>query len=427
MKRTIQIIILCLFIVNLANSYAVPENEYDYAGVFDRVIRSKFDIQTNRRLDLYGVNPYNVYKVVQEGNFIFLIGDENGVFMKAEGIHYYKAPSNPEFEECLRLVARMYQKDVEIPYTFPVVIQFQNCGGVAFYTGGGSQTKGIQEGKPSTWAGMIIDVDIKKNENVHYTLKEGESYRGLYLAEVIAHEIFHCVFWNEWQREYRVYPYSWVSDEHYEYEPGHYRDYSDDLGLVTHFYCGANAMLANAGKPIQIYTGHFSNAFSNTDDKFFAFSDRVHKAVNHLGKISLGIMKDVGFKLKPGVDIRCDKYTGYLFDETEQIWAHVSLGDTLKTVEKWFDNGEWFYTWKEYSSATSNETIKNDNHLDIRAGNGKILIWNNGKRSEIYIYSIWGTLIDRQDIGTGSTEIEIGSPGIYIVKSGNYSKKVLCL
>ena len=53
-------------------------------------------------------------------------------------------------------------------------------------------------------------------------------------------------------------------------------------------------------------------------------------------------MKDVGFKLKPGVDIRCDKYTGYLFDETEQIWAHVSLGDTLKTVEKWFDNGEWF-------------------------------------------------------------------------------------
>ena len=53
MKRTIQIIILCLFIVNIANSYAVPENEYDYAGVFDRVIRSKFDIQTNRRLDLF--------------------------------------------------------------------------------------------------------------------------------------------------------------------------------------------------------------------------------------------------------------------------------------------------------------------------------------------------------------------------------------
>lgn len=426
MKRTIQIIILCLFIVNIANSYAVPENEYDYAGVFDRVIRSKFDIQTNRRLDLYGVNPYNIYKVVQEGNFIFFIGDENGVFMKSKDKdRFYKAPNDPRFEECLRLVARMYQKDVEIPYTFPVFIQFKNCGGIAYCYSG--RLNGVQEGKPSTWAGMVIDVDIKKNENVHYTLKEGESYRGLYLAEVIAHEIFHSVFWNEWQREYRVYPYSWVSDEHYEYEPGHYRDYSDDLGLVTHFYCGANAMLANAGKPIQIYTGHFSNAFSNTDDKFFAFSDRVNKAVNHLGKISLGIMKDVGFKLKPGVDIRCDKYTGYLFDETEQIWAHVSLGDTLKTVEKWFDNGEWFYTWKEYSSVTSNETIKNDNHLDIRAGNGKILIWNNGKRSEIYIYSIWGTLIDRQDIGTGSTEIEIGSPGIYIVKSGNYSKKVLCL
>lgn len=160
MKRTIQIIILCLFIVNIANSYAVPENEYDYAGVFDRVIRSKFDIQTNRRLDLFGVNPYNVYKVVQEGNFIFLIGDENGVFMKAEGIHYYKAPSNPEFEECLRLVARMYQKDVEIPYTFPVVIQFQNCGGTAYCYSG--RLNGVQEGKPSTWAGMVIDVNIKK-------------------------------------------------------------------------------------------------------------------------------------------------------------------------------------------------------------------------------------------------------------------------
>ena len=427
MKQTIQIILLCLFITNIANSHATSEHEYDYADVFDRVIRSKFNIQTNRRLDLYGVNPYNVYKVVQEGNFIFLIGDENGVFMKAEGIRYYKAPSNPEFEECLRLVARMYQKDVEIPYTFPVVIQFQNCKGVASFTTEGLE--GVQDGKSSTWAGMMINVDIEKDWNVHYTLKEGESYReeDLYLTEVIAHEIFHSVFWNAGERKYQVYPYSWVSDDIYEYAPGHYRDYSDDLGLVTHFYCGANAMLANDGKPIQIYAGHFSNAFSNTDDKFFAFNERVHKAVNHLGKISLGIMKDVGFKLKSGVDIRCNKYTGYLFDETEQIWAHVSLGDTLKTVEKWFDNGKWSYTWKEYSSSTSNETIKNDNHLDIRTGNGKILIWNNGKQSEIYIYSIWGTLVDRQDIATGSTEIEIGSPGIYIVKSGNYSKKVLCL
>lgn len=82
MKRTVQIIFLCLFIVNIANSHAGPQHGYDYTDVFDRVIRSKFDIQTNRRLDLHGVNPYNVYKVVQEGNFIFFIGDENGVFMK---------------------------------------------------------------------------------------------------------------------------------------------------------------------------------------------------------------------------------------------------------------------------------------------------------------------------------------------------------
>ena len=146
MKRTIQIIILCLFIVNIANSYAVPENEYDYAGVFDRVIRSKFDIQTNRRLDLYGVNPYNIYKVVQEGNFIFFIGDENGVFMKSKDKdRFYKAPNDPRFEECLRLVARMYQKDVEIPYTFPVFIQFKNCGGIAYCYSG--RLNGVQEGK----------------------------------------------------------------------------------------------------------------------------------------------------------------------------------------------------------------------------------------------------------------------------------------
>lgn len=422
-KKVIAIIILCLLVVSNVNSQVLPP-DYDYADVFDRVIRSRFDIQTNRRLDLKGLNPYNVYKVVQEGNFIFFIGDENGVFAKQEDKdRYYRAPENPKFEECLRLVARMYQKDVEIPYTFPVFINYKNCGGTAYCYSG--RLKGVQEGKSSTWAGLIIDVDIEKNENVHYTLEDGELYEGLYLAEVIAHEIFHSVFWNE--RDHKVYPYSWISDEPYEYKPGYYRYPSDDLGLVTHFYSGENAMMANGGQPIQLYVGHFSNAFWKTDDKFYAYNWRDNRAVNHLGKVSLGIMKDVGFKLKPGVDIRCDKYTGYLFDDTEQIWAQVLEGDTLYVLEdKIFDNGQYYPIWKSYSDYTSNEIVMNNKYLDVRVKDRNILIVNNGPETEVFVYDLSGRLVDRKIVNTGNMEIRVGLPGIYIVKSKNYSKKFFC-
>lgn len=408
-----------LFYVHVANA--------QYKDVFDRVVKSRFDIKTNRRLDIDEINPYNIYKVVQEGNFIFFIGDENGIYKKLDDKdRFYRAPDDPRFEECLKLVARIYQKDVEFPYTVPIFINYKNCGGVAFCYSG--RFNGVQEGKTSTWAGLTIDIDIEKNFNVHYTLKDGESYDGVYLAEVIVHEIFHSVFWNEHKREYRVYPYSWVSDETYEYEPNYYRFYSDDLNLVTHFYCGRNAMLANAGKPIQIYTGHFSNAFEYTDDKFYAFSKRKNIAVNHLGKVSLGIMKDVGFELKPGVDIKCDKFTGYLFDETEQIWAQVSMGDTLKILEeKWFENGTYYTVWSEYSKPTSNEPVEYNHHLDVRAERGKILISNNGPQVEVYIYNIYGSLVDRKSINTGNIEVQIKTPGIYIVKSRNYSRKIVCL
>ena len=396
-----------------------------YKDVFDRVIRSRFNIQTNRRLDIDEVNPYNVYKVVQEGNFIFFIGDENGVFKKQDDKDiYYKAPDDPRFEECLRLVAEIYQKDVEFPYTVPIFINYKNCGGVAYCYSG--RLKGVQEGESSTWAGLIIDIDIEKNYNVHYVLNEGESYDGLYLAEVIAHEIFHSVFWNAGDPEYKIYPYSWVSDGTYEYEPNRYKRYSDDLELVSDFYCGKNAMLANAGKPIQLYAGHFTNAFEYTDDKFFAFNHRKSIAVNHLGKISLGIMKDVGFLLKAGVDIKCDKFTGYLFDDTEQVWAHVSMGDTLFVLEdKWLEDGKYHTVWCQYS--TSNERINNNNHLDVHTEKNKIVISNNGPEMTVYIYNMHGNMVDQKNVNTGNIEIQVKSPGVYIVKSDNYSKKVLCL
>lgn len=393
-----------------------------YKDIFDSVVKSRFNIKTNRRLDIDEINPYNIYKVVQEGNFIFFIGDENGIFEKQHDKDiFYRAPEDFKFEECLRIVAQTYQRDVEFPYTVPIFINYMNCGGVAAcYTG---HFSGVQNGKTSTWAGLIIDINIDKKYKVHYTLKDGEyyEYNELYLSEVLTHEIFHCIFqwsWNEKRKDWAS-PYSWVSNMSYKS--------SDDLDFVTHFYCGKNAILANAGKFVQVYRNHFSNAFEYTDDKFFAFNRRKNIAVNHLGKVSLGIMKDIGFKLKAGVNIECDKFTGYLFDETEQIWAQVSMGDTLMILEdKWFENGKYHAIWNEYIP-TSNEFIKNNYHIDVRAERSKILISNKGSQVDVCIYNIWGKMVDRTSLNTGYTEIEIGSPGIYIVKSGNYSKKVLCL
>ena len=314
-----QKIFLCVIAVLLA----YPTNA-QYQDVFDQVIRSKFNIQTNRRLDLDELNPYNVERVIQEGQFLFLIGNEKGIWTNNDvnpdvpNFEYVGVPKDPRFEQCLRLVAQIYQKDVIIPYTIPVIIQHvKGTNTIAGAVSG--RLDGAEKGNPSAFAGMDINWNIY-NDNIHYVLEEGTSYEGLYLTEIIAHEIFHCFFYNVLP-SHKAYPYSWTKDGSEEYEEGRYRPYADDLGLVSFFYTGENAKKANGGQLIQGYGDHFSNAFQETDDKFFTVNYRINKVINHLGPVSLGIMKDAGFELKEGVSFERDEFTGYLFDENEQAYG----------------------------------------------------------------------------------------------------------
>lgn len=408
-----------IFLCVIAVFWAYPTNA-QYQDVFDQVIRSKFDIQTNRRLDLDELNPYNVERVIQEGQFLFLIGNEKGVFTNYPDDEYMNAPDDPRFEQCLRLVAKLYQKDVIYPYTIPVVIQYHKLSGA----NGGCWTRldGIINGESSSWAGVSINSNIYNIADVHYILDEGVKYSGLYLAEIVAHEIFHC-FFHLVLFEHKCYPYSWTSDDSEEYEEGHYRPCADNLGLVSFFYNGENAMKANGGQFIQGYGDHYSNAFQETDDKFYTVSYREQKAINHLGPVSLGIMKDAGFELKEGVSFERDEFTGYLFDENEQAYGWVSMGDTI-----YFDPEDVSYGLGPVrpNYPLNNEEIEVKENFNLHAKEGVLYIENYDAIDPIIVCDIAGHVITNKKFPIGTNTVPVKETGVYIVKKGGYSQKIFC-
>lgn len=413
MKQKILLLITLCF-----SSYMVNAQ---YKDVFDRVIRSKFEIQTNRKLDIDEVNPYNITKVVQEGSFLFLIGNNDGVWMNyPDKLEYMDAPDDPRFEQCLRSVARIFQKDVIFSYTIPIIVQHAKYrSGTAWcWTG---RFKGVEKGNTSTWAGVDINWNIY-NSGIHYVLEEGEIYSGLYLTEIIAHEIFHSFFdnviWN-----HKVYPYLWTSDNIEEYEDGRFRPCADELGLVSFFYNGKNAMKANGGQLIQGYGNHYSNAFQETDDKFFTVSYRISKAVNHLGAISLGVMKDNGFVLKDGVSFERKEFTGYIFNEDGQAYGWVSMGDTIYFNPKDVQYG--------FGPTRDNYPLKNENialkeSFSLFASVGILYFENYDSTDTVMICDIFGHIIINQKLPVGTNAIPINSTGIYIVKKGSCVKKIFC-
>ena len=414
-----QKIFLCVIAVLLA----YPTNA-QYQDVFDRVIRSKFNIQTNRRLDLDGVNPYNVGRVIQEGQFLFLIGNEKGVWATNRSDNkngYMNAPDDLRFEQCLRLVAQIYQKNVIFPYTIPIVIQYK-MENSSFIAGSGTHLAGIIEGKSSAWAGVSINGNIYNKTDVHYVLDEGVKYRGLYLTEIIAHEIFHS-FFHLVLFEHKTYPYSWTSDDIEEYEEGRYRPCADDLGLVSFFYNGENAMKANGGQLIQGYGDHYSNAFQETEDKFYTVNYRIQKAINHLGPVSLGIMKDAGFELKEGVTFERDEFTGYLFDENEQAYGWVSMGDTI-----YFDPEDVSYGLGPVrpNYPLNNEEIEVKENFSLYAKEGVLYIENYDAIDPIIVCDIAGHVITNKKFPIGTNTVPVKETGVYIVKKGDYSKKIFC-
>lgn len=331
------------------------------------------------------------------------------------------APDDPRFEQCLRLVAKLYQKDVIYPYTIPVVIQYHKLSGAT----GGCWTRldGMINGESSSWAGVSIDSDIHNNgTDIHYILEEGETYSGLYLAEVIAHEIFHC-FFQTVLFEHKTYPYSWTKDGTEEYEEGRYRPYADDLGLVSFFYNGENAMKANGGQLIQGYGNHFSNAFQETDDKFFTTNYRISKAINHLGPVSLGVMKDIGFELREGVSFEQDEFTGYLFDENEQAHGWVSMGDTI-----YFNPEDVFYGLGPVrpNYPLNNEEIEVKENFSLYAKQGVLYIENYDIIDPIIVCDITGHVITNRKFPIGTNTVPVKETGVYIVKKGDYLKKIFC-
>lgn len=414
--RNIFLICFCLFCVINAVSA-------QYQRIFDQVIRERFNIQADRKLDLDGVNPYNIYKVIQEGQFLFLIGNKEGVWTTGDlEKEFMDAPEDFRFEQCLRLVAQIYQRDIVFSHTIPVVVQHAKYdSGTAWTTN--IYADGLVDGVSSSWAGVHINWNIYNREDLYYTLEEGSNYDGLYLTEVIQHEIFHS-FFDVIQFDHKVYPYSWVSDILVEDEDGNYSLSSDNLGLVSSFYVGPNAILANNNQPIQSYGDHYSNAFQETDDKFFTYLVRKSVAVNHLGPVSLGVMKDLGFVLKEGTSLRREQYTGYLFDDmTEQAYGWVSMGDTI-----YFNPEDVAYhvgpTRSQYP--LSNEKISNLSSFEFYISANNLYLKNNDANSPFIICDIMGKVLWNGTLPQGINIMPIRDAGFYIIRQNNSIKKFFC-
>ena len=182
-------------------------------------------------------------------------------------------------------------------------------------------------------------------------------------------------------------------------------------------------MKANGGQLIQGYGNHYSNAFQETDDKFFTVSYRISKAVNHLGAISLGVMKDNGFVLKDGVSFERKEFTGYIFNEDGQAYGWVSMGDTIYFNPKDVQYG--------FGPTRDNYPLKNENialkeSFSLFASVGILYFENYDSTDTVMICDIFGHIIINQKLPVGTNAIPINSTGIYIVKKGSCVKKIFC-
>ena len=114
----------------------------------------------------------------------------------------------------------------------------------------------------------------------------------------------------------------------------------------------------------------------------------------------------------------------YFFDEK---------GDCVKQIDySWDINGYWYfiraYDWTYYygESTVSNENIEVKDELRISTDKGILYIENSDSSEPIIVSDISGRVIVNKRLSEGTNTIPVNKSGIYIIRKGSYSKKIVC-
>lgn len=136
------------------------------------------------------------------------------------------------------------------------------------------------------------------------------------------------------------------------------------------------------------------------------------------------------------IDVRytysIDKIEEITGDHTKQEYYFDKNNDCVKQLwYKWSTSGYWFlwsaFDWIYYYNDVSINSIGADNDITLSTGKGKIyIIDNTGSSDPIVVSDMFGRVIVNSKLPVGENIISVRNPGIYIIRKGSFSQKVLC-
>lgn len=418
---------------------------------FDQRIRERFpnvDIPTDRRFDIENTTfePNKIKNVYVFKKFVFFTFEEDGVQISDE--------INRKFVKAFEHAANIFDECVDIPYSVPVIVLYgkdkENCTASSMTaenvvdTSGDKAVSKILRGDNDAYIQIWINSNVDQvfisdiQEDGYYYFQKGEPTN--YLPVVIAHEIFHGLAQNYPLLRNNMKSYGTPCEEEGTTYPKKHHHFNGDYCSADLFYIGKNAVMANGGFPIQTENMHF-RLFSNLKETIASGGlvdlDRFY-IWNHVGPVSLGLLQDVGYKVKQSyLDIECyqegyGKPTWDIIDLKGNHYGSLTLGklnlfpeckekylqgDLLEMalIKPYLDN---------YYNPTGIESI-NDKQLNVYSKNGFIYITGISGKINVLVHDIGGRLVAQKEI-KGDTSILIAKAGIYLVKIDNQVYKIRC-
>lgn len=81
--------------------------------------------------------------------------------------------------------------------------------------------------------------------------------------------------------------------------------------------------------------------------------------------------------------------------------------------------------WEPYKTERSDvKAVARDGDVDVKIARGVIII-TTSRATTVKVYTILGQLVSAETIGPGAMQLRIGAHGVYIVKVGSLTCKVL--
>ena len=441
MKQTF-LLVLFLLIANIG---------FAQSNDFDRQLRKRFPhagIPTDRRFDInnYAFPANEISDVHVCGKFMFLIYEESGVNMT--GIEYER------LVEAFKQATAIYDECIEIPYTVPIIVVLgkdTGCYASSLVsdnmedTSSGKAVSKILRGDNDSYLQLWINSNLNMFisgilEDGYYTIKRGEG--DSYLPMVIAHEIFHGLAQSYNILGNYVKSYGTICEREGHNYPKMHTHPSRTGGCYSElYYDGENAVKANGGFPIQSEQMHFclvDNLIESISAGGLIDINKIY-IWNHVGPVSLGLLQDVGYKVKEDyinseyIQPYYGKPSWTILDKNGDYHGRIVLGKIQglsPDCEEKYNSNELLEMEKlrpyleSRFNPTGNIQVEN-NEISVIGHKGEIKIFNVINNVSVTIFNVSGKMIKQKNEIHEDISISVPS-GIYIVKVNEQIYKVIC-